>query len=219
MVLPIILKSILILVVAYLLGSVSWAYVIGRYVSGIDMTEVGNGRIGTAFAIRRLGFAWGITVGVLDFLKGAVAVVIPLIMEMPFLSILLSAMAVVAGHNWSIFLGFKGGRGAATSFGVLAILTLLPVVITTAVMAYPFLATRKSEFLGGVRRTTLLYGIFLAVISAIIWLNTVFSFFPALPWSSESSLWLVALPPVLMLLNLAGRPQARKGFDNQTPLG
>ena len=132
-------KIIISISVAYCLGSISCAYIIGRLVSGIDMTEVGNGRIGTAFAIRQLGFGWGIIVGVLDFLKGVAAIALPLALGVSTRVLLLSGLAAVAGHNWSVFLGFKGGRGAATSFGVLADSgPLAGFVVTVALMVDPF---------------------------------------------------------------------------------
>lgn len=214
-----VIKVIISIVIAYCLGSISWAYFIGRWVANIDMTEVGDGRIGTAFAIRRLGMRWGIAVGVLDFLKGVAAVVLPLILDLSMIVILASGLAVVAGHNWSVFLGFRGGRGAATSFGVLAVLALLPMLITIAIMAIPFLKTRHSTFIRGLRRTTLLYGIFLIIVAVVLGLDIALNFMPVLPWLSNVTLIIVALPPGLLLLNLAGRPQARRGFDNQTRLG
>jgi acyl-phosphate glycerol 3-phosphate acyltransferase len=214
-----VLKIIISVVAAYCLGSISWAYVIGRWVANIDMTEVGDGRIGTAFAIRRLGMGWGVAVGVLDFLKGVAAVVLPLILDLSMIVVLAAGLAVVAGHNWSVFLGFKGGRGAATSFGVLAVLALLPMLVTIAIMAFPYLKTRRSPFIKGFRRTTLLYGIFLIVVAIVWWLDIALEFMPALPWLTNIPLMLIALPPGLLLLNLAGRPQARRGFDNQTRLG
>ncbi len=214
-----VIKIIITVVVAYCLGAISWAYVIGRWVANIDMTEVGDGRIGTAFAIRRLGIGWGITVGVLDFLKGVAATALPLMLDLSIIVVLVAGLAVVVGHNWSVFLGFKGGRGAATSFGVLAVLALLPMLITAAIMVFPYLKTRRSTFIRGLRRTTLLYGIFLIIVAVILGLDTGLKVIPGLPWLSEVPLVVVALPPGLLLLNLAGRPQARRGFDNQTRLG
>jgi acyl-phosphate glycerol 3-phosphate acyltransferase len=214
-----VIKVIIVVVAAYCLGAISWAYVIGRWVANIDMTEVGDGRIGTAFAIRRLGMGWGITVGVLDFLKGVVAVALPLILDLSIIVVIVAGLTVVAGHNWSVFLGFKGGRGAATSFGVLAVLALLPMLITVAFMVFPYLKTRRFTFIRGLRRTTLLYGIFLIIIAVFLGLDITLNIMPVLPWLSNISLIIVALPIGLLLLNLAGRPQARRGFDNQTRLG
>ncbi len=205
-----IIKSFIAVGAAYFLGSISWAYVIGRLAYGIDMTEVGNGRIGTAFAIWRLGWGWGIVVGVMDLLKGVAAVALALVLEVPIIVALLSGLAAVAGHNWSVFLGFRGGRGAATSFGVLAVLAPLAVLLATAVMAAPFLMTRRSPFLDGIRRTTLLFGLFLLVVSLILWLDIALVFMPAVPWWPGVSPLMAALPLCLLILNLAGRPEARR---------
>jgi acyl-phosphate glycerol 3-phosphate acyltransferase len=206
----IVLKYVVVVLVSYLLGSLSWAYLVGRTIRRIDMTEVGNGRIGTSFAIQKLGLGWGLVVGVLDFLKGTVAVVIALLLASPLLVTLACALAVVAGHNWSVLLGFKGGRGAATSFGVLAVLAPLPLLITIAVMAGPFLLTRRSPFIAGLRRTTLLFGAFLLVVAAVLWLDVAFPFLPALPWWPGRPTLMIALPPCLLGLNIAGRPEARR---------
>ncbi len=205
-----VLKSIIAVVVAYLLGSISWAYLVGRLVRRIDMTEVGNGRIGTSFAIQKLGLGWGLVVGVLDFLKGTAAVVVALLLSSPIVITLTCALAVVAGHNWSALLGFRGGRGAATSFGVLAALAPLPLLVTVAVMAAPFLVSRRSPFIAGLRRTTLLFGAFLLVVAAVLWLDVAFPFLPALPWWPGRPTLTIALPPCLLALNIAGRPEARR---------
>jgi acyl phosphate:glycerol-3-phosphate acyltransferase len=214
-----IIKSLLIVIVGYFLGSISFAYVVGRLVRGIDMTEVGNGRIGTAFAIRQLGWKWGMLVGVMDFFKGVGAIALALALDVSTTAVILAGMAAVAGHNWSVFLRFKGGRGAATSFGVLAALAPLASLITVVVLAGPFLWTRRSSIVWGVRRTTLLYSLFLAVVLLIMWADISLNLMPAPPWIPETSFLLLALPPGLLALNLAGSPQARRGFDNQTRLG
>jgi acyl phosphate:glycerol-3-phosphate acyltransferase len=214
-----IVKSLITVIVGYCLGSMSFAYIIGRLTRGIDMTEVGNGRIGTAFAIRHLGLGWGIFVGVMDFLKGAAAIALALALGVSTGVVLLSGLAAVAGHNWSVFLGFKGGRGAATSFGVLAVLAPLASLVTVAIMAVPFLKTRRSPNIWGIRRTTLLYAIFLVILALVMWVDISLALMPVPPWLPETSFLMIALPPGLLVLNLAGSPQVRRGFNNQTRLG
>jgi acyl phosphate:glycerol-3-phosphate acyltransferase len=214
-----IIKSLLVVIAGYFLGSISFAYVVGRLVRGIDMTEVGNGRIGTAFAIRQLGWKWGMLVGVMDFMKGVGSVVLALALNVPAVVVILVGLAAVAGHNWSVFLRFKGGRGAATSFGVLAALVPLASLITVAVLAAPFLWTRRSSIVWGVRRTTLLYSIYLVVLLLIVWADISLNLMPVPPWIPETSFLMLALPPGLLILNVAGSPQARRGFDNQTRFG
>ena len=205
-----VVKSLAAIIVAYLLGSVSWAYVIGMLVRGVDMTEVGNGRIGTSFAIQRLGLGWGLAVAVLDFLKGTAAVAIALFLGVSVFGVFLSGLAAVVGHNWSVFLGFKGGRGAATSFGTLAAVSPLPMVLAAVVIAAPFLFTRGKPLIAGLRRTTLLYAVFLLVLAIVLGLDSVRRFLPPTPWWPVAAPLLAGFPLCLLLLNIAGRPQARK---------
>lgn len=126
------LKLILGLVLSYLLGSIPTAYIFGKVTKGIDLRKHGSGNLGATNAFRVLGKAVGTTVLVLDILKGTLAL---LAAKSLFYSssagislnlfLCLAAVAVVSGHNWTIFLGFKGGKGIATSLGVLIALSIL----------------------------------------------------------------------------------------------
>jgi len=98
-------QEIVAIIAGYLLGSIPSAYLMGRLLKGIDMREVGDGRIAGAHAIRRLGFASGITVGLMDCSKGALAVILALLLNVHLIAVLIAGVAAVAGHNWSIFLG------------------------------------------------------------------------------------------------------------------
>ncbi|MFQ6110649.1 MAG: glycerol-3-phosphate acyltransferase, partial [Nitrospinota bacterium] len=106
---------------AYLLGSLSPAYLVGR-LNGLDLRFEGSGHLGARNAGRVLGWKWGAGVLVADFLKGQLAVVLPwLLTESPILSSI-CAIAVVAGHNWSVFLEFSGGKGLTPAAGALFML-------------------------------------------------------------------------------------------------
>ncbi|MBI4187057.1 MAG: glycerol-3-phosphate acyltransferase [Chloroflexi bacterium] len=121
----------------YLLGSIPTAYIAGRLVKGIDIRVVGNGNMGAANAFSQLGRRIGVMVGMADACKGALAVLIAKVSGAPQVAVFLVGTAVVAGHNWPVFLGFKGGRGEATTIGVLLTLLTLPM----AILAAPALAT------------------------------------------------------------------------------
>jgi glycerol-3-phosphate acyltransferase PlsY len=108
-------------VLAYLIGSIPTAYIFGRMLKGIDIREHGSGNMGATNAFRVLGKGPGTLVLVLDILKGFLPVVVlsdSFDLNDP-LSLVILSVATVAGHNWTIFLGFKGGKGMATSLGVL----------------------------------------------------------------------------------------------------
>ncbi len=123
MILPI--KIILSLVISYLLGSIPTAYLFGR-LKGIDIRKHGSGNVGATNAFRVLGKWPGIFVLVIDAAKGVLATtVVGDIFALNSVTYrVLLAVAVVAGHNWTVFLQFKGGKGMATSLGVLIGLTI-----------------------------------------------------------------------------------------------
>lgn len=101
---------------SYLIGSIPWGLVIGR-LRGIDIREYGSGNIGTTNVLRTLGARYGAIVLIGDVLKGVIAVLLArYIIETPT-GEMAAGLAAVAGHDWSVFLKFKGGRGVATSLG------------------------------------------------------------------------------------------------------
>lgn len=115
------------ILISYILGSVPFGFLVGYFVKKIDIRKFGSGNIGATNVLRVVGKNWGVLVFVLDFLKGFLApVVVGFLLNdaAPYVFIL-SAIAVVCGHNWTIFLKFKGGKGVATSVGALAGLSLI----------------------------------------------------------------------------------------------
>lgn len=118
----IIVKIIFGAILAYLLGSIPTAYVAGRLYKGMDIREHGSKNVGATNVFRVLGKVPGIIVLVIDILKGTLAVVlIPFIFGVngEITAYIVFGLAVVCGHNWTFFLKFKGGKGVATSLGVL----------------------------------------------------------------------------------------------------
>src|SRR5271169_5665889 len=106
---------------AYLIGSIPVAYIFGRVLKKLDIREHGSGNMGATNAFRVLGKGPGTVVLILDIIKG----IIPVTLLANFfdqgqaLSLVIISMAAVAGHNWPVFLGFKGGKGMATTLGIL----------------------------------------------------------------------------------------------------
>ena len=125
------------ILISYLIGSIPSAYLYGKFLKGIDIRQHGSGNVGATNVFRVLGKWPGIIVLVLDILKGVVAVVLvfdALGLTGVFERIVL-AVAVVSGHNWTIFLKFKGGKGIATSLGVLIGLTIRIAAIRPVLLA------------------------------------------------------------------------------------
>jgi len=116
--------AIVLIVLGYLLGSFPSGVVIGR-MRGQDVRREGSGNIGAANAARVLGRGAGATVAALDVAKGMLAVIIARWVGAGDATLALVALAAVLGHDFSLFLRFRGGKGVATSFG--AAIALAPV--------------------------------------------------------------------------------------------
>ena len=113
-------------VLSYLIGSIPTAYIFGKLMKGIDIRAHGSGNVGATNAFRVLGKKAGSTVLALDILKGIIPVVFVAGFLAPYaLGHIAAAVAAVCGHNWTCFLNFKGGKGIATTLGVLIGLTVV----------------------------------------------------------------------------------------------
>lgn len=111
---------ILILAAAYVIGSIPMGFVIVRAISGQDVRQVGSGRTGGTNAMRAAGLAAGILTALLDLLKGSVSVWLAQALlsgEAEAGGMVLAGLAAILGHNYSVFLKFKGGAGGAPAVG------------------------------------------------------------------------------------------------------
>jgi glycerol-3-phosphate acyltransferase PlsY len=127
----------LIVLFGYFLGSIPAAYIAGRLLKGKDIRQMGDANVGAANAFRQLGTKAGVGVFFVDAGKGALAILIAQAASLPLVAILLTGAATVIGHNWSVFIGFRGGRGESTAIGVLLTIITQPMLI----LAGPALAT------------------------------------------------------------------------------
>ena len=127
----------LIVLLGYFLGSIPTAYIAGRLLKGVDIRRVGDENVGAANAFHQLGAKVGIAVFFVDAGKGALAILIAQTANIPQAAVLFTGVAAVAGHNWPVFIGFRGGRGESTTIGVLLALITQPMLI----LAGPTLAT------------------------------------------------------------------------------
>ena len=131
---------LIVVLVAYLLGSIPSSVWIGKIFYGIDVREHGSGNAGTTNTIRILGYKAGIPVFIIDALKGWFAVFLTKIVfgyfptiEMPEYMSFVAAVAVVLGHIFPIFAGFRGGKGVATLLGVGFGLIPIPALIALGI--------------------------------------------------------------------------------------
>ena len=124
----IVLQYAAVVLVGYLLGSIPSGYNAGR-VRGVDVREYGSGRTGGTNVLRTVGKkAFAFTV-VCDMLKGAVAVLLARALLGTEAAAVLGGIAAVVGHNWSVFIGFRGGAGTGTSVGGYFFLNLVLTIV------------------------------------------------------------------------------------------
>lgn len=137
------MESIAVLLMAFLLGSTPTAYLIGRALKGIDVRDAGSGNSGAVNAGRQLGKGVGIVVLLIDAGKGILALLIGQALQVPMLTLYVSAVLVVAGHNYSPFLRFRGGKGGATVLGLSALMLWQITGIAVLLGAVMLLVTRR----------------------------------------------------------------------------
>jgi glycerol-3-phosphate acyltransferase PlsY len=139
------LLSAFAIVLAYLLGSIPSGLIVSRLAKGVDIRTIGDGNMGARNTSRSLGVRYGIIVGLADFCKGALAVLLARVFGLGIGIQMLAGAAAVLGHDFPIFAGFKGGQGLATTGGTLLVLFPMQTLIGAIVYGLLFLITRKSD--------------------------------------------------------------------------
>jgi acyl phosphate:glycerol-3-phosphate acyltransferase len=177
----------LIVIFSYFLGSFPTAYIAARLNANRDIRDMGDENSGAANAYRELSPAAGIMVGIIDAAKGAAAALIAMAADMPQLVVLTAGLAAVIGHNWPVFLRFRGGRGVATTLGILFVLITIPMLIlalptlliliwrrnVTPSMAFLFVILPVVEWRLNVQPVLIGYGLFLPALTGITtWFRT-----------------------------------------------
>ncbi len=135
-----------IIVLSYLIGSIPTSIIISKAAKGIDIREHGSGNAGGTNVMRVLGWKHGILVILLDALKGVLAVVVVARLHygsMPFQNLtpfddftlvqIIAGISAVIGHIWTVFAGFKGGKGIATALGMLLMIVTIDMLIALGV--------------------------------------------------------------------------------------
>lgn len=136
------LYGVIAVALSYLLGSVSFSIVIAKWVKGIDIRQHGSGNAGATNTLRVLGKGPGLLVFVLDIAKGVAAVWIGHALGENDWIPVLCGLAAIVGHNWPIWFRFKGGKGIATTVGVIATLAFIPALCAGVVAIATIALTR-----------------------------------------------------------------------------
>ncbi|TCL40042.1 glycerol-3-phosphate acyltransferase PlsY [Anaerospora hongkongensis] len=130
------------ILLAYLIGSIPNGLIVGKYMCDVDIRQFGSKNIGATNAYRVLGPWPAFWVFLTDALKGVAGVMMGQWLDGSTIALLAGGIAAMAGHNWSIFLKFKGGRGVATGLGVIAVLVPKVTAIVFIVWALIVYTTR-----------------------------------------------------------------------------
>jgi acyl phosphate:glycerol-3-phosphate acyltransferase len=170
--------KVLLLIVAYLVGSVPSSVWIGRRFYGVDVREHGSGNAGFTNTVRVIGWRAGLPVFLVDLLKGYIAVslvrltqlYIPGTADFVNYQLMLGAAAVL-GHIFPVYVGFKGGKGVATLLGLLLAIQPAPTLICIGIFGVVFLMTRYvslSSMIAGISFPILIIFVFQTTISSLV---------------------------------------------------
>jgi acyl phosphate:glycerol-3-phosphate acyltransferase len=133
------------IIFSYLIGAVPTGLLLVRLLKGEDIRRLGSGNIGSVNVLRVAGPATAAAVLIVDILKGLIPVLLATRLGSSAWVIVLCGLAAIAGHNWSVFLGFRGGKGIATSFGVLTGLSWICALVAGGIWIAVVAATRYSS--------------------------------------------------------------------------
>ncbi|MDZ4258459.1 MAG: glycerol-3-phosphate 1-O-acyltransferase PlsY [Gemmatimonadales bacterium] len=193
------MSVVLAVVASYLVGAIPTSYLVVRAVRGIDLRTVGSGNLGTTNLFRQLGWRWALPVGVFDTLKGA----IPVAVFAPWsglgvVSAALLGLVAVLGHVYSVFVGFKGGKGVATGGGI--VLGMAPLAFLGALATWA-VVVRLSGYVSVASITAA------AILPVLLWL---------LHPEARPAIWLVAgLSLLVIWLHRANIARLRAGTEHR----
>jgi glycerol-3-phosphate acyltransferase PlsY len=188
------------LIASYLLGAVPTSYLAGRLFRGIDLREHGSRNLGATNLYRVLGWRYAVPVGLLDAAKGLVPVLVfaPRVSSSEVFA-LICGLAAVVGHVFSVFVGFKGGKGVATAAGVM--LGLTPAALGVAVLVWAALVYLTGYVSVG------------SIAAAAIFPLAVFILEPP---DQPAMLWLdIAVAAAIVWLHRANIQRLLKGTENR----
>ncbi|MDD5551849.1 MAG: glycerol-3-phosphate acyltransferase [Candidatus Pacebacteria bacterium] len=147
--------SVLVIILGYLLGSIPFAFIIAKF-KGVDIRDRAiDGARGASLTWRKVGKIYGLLVAALDILKGLISVFIAQKFSGQPTVVILAGLAAIIGHNWSLYMKFTGGKGAATTGGSLVYILPEQFLISFLIILLPilfFLRTKKSFILPGFKK-------------------------------------------------------------------
>jgi len=191
------MNYVIITVLAYLLGSISFGMIVSKLKGGPNLREVGSKNTGATNVLRVMGVKTGLIVFVLDILKALIACILGRIW-MGLNGAMVAGLAVVIGHNWPCFFQFKGGKGVASTLAVMLMTFPIPAIICY-VVAIVLIAATKYVSLGSIT----LAALFAAMVIISNWAN----------WLVI--LWVIAVSGLLIWRHHANIGRLLSGTENK----
>ena len=187
-------------VLAYLIGAISTGILTSKAAHGPDLRTVGSGNTGASNVQRTMGWKYGLITFAGDILKGLLACLNGRILTGDHMGALLAGFCAVVGHNWPVYYGFKGGKGVATSCGVMCFCFPLPAVICY-VLTVALIAWKRYISLGSMFLLTLY-----AVLVSLLYTG---------PWKPFVIIWAVLLALVCIGRHHANIRRLLNGTENK----
>ena len=169
-------------VIGYLVGSIPGAYIVARLSKGVDIRKVDTGNVGAASTMRAIGIWQGFLAAIIDIAKGSASIFIAQALGVSLLWILGAGFAAFLGHNYPLYLGFKGGQGVATMIGIFSVLSPLSALASCLIIGAVLYLNRR----------LFAHRIFFAVLVGGPWL-------PVFIWIFHGSIELVIYSVVFIL--------------------
>ncbi len=175
-------RYLIVITLGYIFGCLQWSYIIGKLLKKQDIRNLGGGNAGASNTVTVFGWKMGVAVGLLDILKAIISIIIIryILKSTDMFELYLNGTSVVLGHNYPFFMGFKGGKGTASTVGMmlainykLGLLGILVIFLVTVLSDYIALGTMALVTFFVIATLYLGYGpqclvlaIFLALLSA-----------------------------------------------------
>jgi glycerol-3-phosphate acyltransferase PlsY len=175
-------RYLIVITLGYIFGCLQWSYIIGKLLKKQDIRNLGGGNAGASNTVTVFGWKMGVAVGLLDILKAIISIIIIryILKSTDMFELYLNGTSVVLGHNYPFFMGFKGGKGTASTVGMmlainykLGLLGILVIFLVTVLSDYIALGTMSLVSFFVIATLYLGYGpqclvlaIFLALLSA-----------------------------------------------------
>ena len=171
----------LIILLGYIFGCLQWSYILGKIIKKKDIRTLGVGNAGASNTVTVFGWKMGVAVGILDISKAIISIIIIryILKSSDMLSLYLNGTSVILGHNYPFFMGFKGGKGTASTVGMLlainyklGLLGILVILLVTLSTDYIVLGTMSlvtffviATFYLGYGPACIILALFIAVLS------------------------------------------------------